>query len=327
MSETKIEKIAVLCSGGDAPGMNAALRAIVRMGSAHGVQVVGIERGYSGLLEGSFRCLEVRSVGNIIHRGGTILCSSRCKEFVQEKAQRRAASILEANEIGALILLGGEGTFKGAHALSRFFHGSLIGIPATIDNDVYGSDYTIGFHTALDTALRAIDQIRDTADSHNRYFFIEVMGRHTGWIALYSGIAGGAEEIVLPEENENIDAAYKRLRDAKQRGKASCIMVLAEGASKENAVDLAKRFEKETQNDCRALILGHQQRGGSPTAIDRTLATELGAFATESALTGKSNVMVGKLEHKLHCVPLEETWSKSKPLDPYLMELQSALAG
>lgn len=321
------KRLAVLTSGGDAPGMNAAIRAVVRIAASRDAEVLGIKRGFKGLLQNEMIPLGVRDVGNIVQLGGTILRSSRCKEFFEREARQRAAEILDQRGIEGLIIIGGDGSFRGAKELAVDWNGKLIGIPGTIDNDIYGSDFTIGFHTAVDTALEAIDKVRDTADAHDRYFFIEVMGRHSGWIGLYAGIAGGAQETLIPEEAQTVEEAYQRLLEGKKRGRKSSIMVMSEGCSGDGAVAIAKRFEEQTGNDCRAVVLGHIQRGGRPVASDRVLATQLGAYATELILEGESGSFVGNLKGELRHFPFEDSWEKKKPLDDYLMKLQEALVG
>ncbi|MCB0355035.1 MAG: 6-phosphofructokinase [Bdellovibrionales bacterium] len=322
-----LKKLAVLTSGGDAPGMNAAIRAVVRIAASRKVEVLGVKRGFRGLLHNEMVHLGVRDVGNIIQLGGTILRSSRCKEFFEREHRRRAAQVLNEREIGGLIIIGGDGSFRGAKEFSEDWNGRLVGIPGTIDNDIYGSDFTIGFHTAVDTALDAIDKVRDTADAHDRYFFIEVMGRHSGWIGLYAGIAGGAQETLIPEETQTVEEAYQRLLEGKKRGRKSSIMVMSEGCSGDGAVAIAKRFEEQTGNDCRAVVLGHIQRGGRPVASDRVLATQLGAYATELIIDGSSGIFVGNHKGALCHYPFEHSWEKKKPVDEYLLKLQEALAG
>jgi 6-phosphofructokinase 1 len=285
--------IGVLTSGGDAPGMNACIRAVVRTAVHYGVDVVGYRFGYKGVVDADSRRLDGRSVSNIIQRGGTILGSSRCKEFETEAGLRRAAVNLRSAGIDALLVIGGEGSLKGALALAAHWNGLIIGIPGTIDNDLGGTDFTIGYFTALDTALGSIDRIRDTAESFDRVFIVEVMGRMAGDIAVGVGVAGGAEEILVPEVPEDMDRITRRLREAKDRGKLSYIIVVAEGFIDGGALDLARRLTEMTSLPCRACVLGHTQRGGSPVAHDRILGTRLGVYAVEAALEGATGVMVG----------------------------------
>ncbi len=289
----RIKTIGVLTSGGDAPGMNACIRAVVRTAVYHGLDVVGYRFGYRGVVSGQSRRLDSRSVSNIIQRGGTILGSSRCDEFETETGQRRAAENLGTAGIDALLVIGGDGSFRGAHALMRHWDGQVIGIPGTIDNDLGGTDFAIGYFTALDTALDSIDRIRDTAEAFDRVFLVEVMGRMSGDIALGVGIAGGAEEILVPEVPQDIDSIARRVREAKARGKLSYIIVVAEGFCKGGAIEVARRLEEVTSFACRACVLGHTQRGGSPVAHDRILGTRLGVYAVEAALEGATGVMVG----------------------------------
>lgn len=320
------KKIAVLTSGGDAPGMNAAIRSIVRVGIARGLEVVGIRRGYQGLLARDLVQLTARDVSNIIQRGGTILKTSRCDEFKTPAGQQKAKTVLEQNRIDGLILIGGDGTFRGGDALGKIWSGQIIGVPGTIDNDVYGTDYTIGFDTAINTALEAIDKIRDTADSHDRIFVVEVMGRHSGFIAQAVGVSGGAEEILVPEEPFDLAEIARRLREGRQRGKTSSIIIVAEGEETGGAVKVAQQLAPLAGYEMRVVILGYLQRGGVPTAADRLLATKLGAYAVDLFLQGATGVMAGEVGGILCAVPLAETWSKKKPLDRYLADLQLQLA-
>lgn len=320
-----IKKIAILTSGGDAPGMNAAVRAIVRTASHYNLQTIGYMEGYSGLLNNNYVQLNNRSVSNIIQRGGTILRSARCKEFRTEDGRKRAADNLSALGVDALLVIGGDGSLRGAHLLQSECGVNVIGLPGTIDNDLYGTDYTIGFFTALDTALESIDKIRDTADAFDRVFLVEVMGRMAGFLALYSGIGGGSEEILVPERPADIETMCAHILAAKQKGKISYIIIVAEGAWQGGATDLAKQLQAKTELECRPCVLGHIQRGGSPDTLDRILATKLGAFAVETALAGHSDVMVGQVSHDLITTPLPQTWENKKELDPYLFKIQEML--
>lgn len=322
----KPKNIALLTSGGDAPGMNAAIRAVVRIGTASGVKVIGIRRGYQGLLSEDFRDFGPRDVSNIIQRGGTILKTSRCKEFETKEGLLRAKEILERNQIDGLIVIGGNGTYRGAYDLSKVWKGKIIGVPGTIDNDIYGTDFTIGYDTAVNTALQAIDKIRDTAESHERMFLVEVMGRHAGFIALDVGISGGAEEILVPEIRTNLQAISKQLCEANLAGKASSLIIVAEGEKEGGAFKIAEKLKKLSGNEYRVVVLGHLQRGGIPTAMDRKIATELGAFAVMQILKGKSGVAVGKVKNSLVTTPLKQTWSNKKKLDPFLLKILPILA-
>ncbi|MGH9322871.1 MAG: 6-phosphofructokinase [Vicinamibacteria bacterium] len=319
-------KIGVLTSGGDAPGMNAAIRSVVRVASSRDSTVVGFRRGYSGLIQGNFHEVTPRGVANILQRGGTILKTERSAEFLDPEGRQKARRVLERNEIAGLVTIGGDGTFRGAHELSKIWKGGVVGVPATIDNDVFGSDETIGFDTALDTALDAIDKIRDTATSHERLFLVEVMGRRSGFIALGVCTAGGAEDIFVPEVSNNLDACCERLVAARKRGKAMSILIVAEGEHEGGAFAVAEKLKAKTGFDYRVTVLGHIQRGGSPTARDRILATKLGAYAVEAIAEGKTDVMVGEIAGRLSTTPLEETWSRKKELDPYLLKLIPVLS-
>ncbi|MDW7980253.1 MAG: 6-phosphofructokinase [Verrucomicrobiales bacterium] len=319
-------RLAVLTSGGDAPGMNAAIRSVVRVGTARGLEVVGIRRGYKGLLTGDMFTLSPRDVSNIIQRGGTILKTSRCEEFKTPEGRQKAKAILEQHKIDGLILIGGDGTFRGGDALGKIWSGQIIGVPGTIDNDVYGTDYTIGYDTAINTALDAIDKIRDTADSHDRIFVVEVMGRHSGFIAQAVGVCGGAEEILVPEEPFDLAEVARRIREGRQRGKTSSIIIVAEGEETGGAVKVAQQLAPLAGYDMRVVILGYLQRGGTPTAADRLLATKLGAYAVDLFIQGATGVMAGEVGGILCATPLTETWSKKKPLDKYLTGLQQQLA-
>ncbi len=327
MQNHKISKIAVLTSGGDAPGMNAAIRAIVRTAIHHQLQVAGVQKGYYGLVHNEFANMNNRSVSNIIQRGGTILRSARCQTFRTEEGQRQAAKNLQSNDIDALFVIGGDGSLQGAHNLANHWPGQIIGLPGTIDNDLSGTDYTIGYFTALDTALDAIDKIRDTADAIDRVFLVEVMGRMAGFIAAGAGVAGGAEEILVPERSVDINALVGDITAAKEKGKVSFIMIVAEGAYPGGATALSIELEKKSGIECRPCILGYIQRGGSPAALDRILATKLGTFSVEQALQGVSGVMTGIINSEFVTTPLKQTWANRKPLDPYLFELQRIMSG
>ncbi len=318
-------RIAILTSGGDAPGMNAAIRASVRVAKSNHWTVFGVNRGYRGLLMGELEEMGSRSVSNIIQRGGTILRSSRCKEFETDEGQATAKKTLEAFGIEGLIVIGGDGSLRGAHKLSQTWNGKIIGVPGTIDNDLYGTDFTIGFDTAVNTALEAIDKIRDTAEAQERYFLIEVMGRHAGYIALEAGIAGGAEEVLVPEISTNLPEIHNRLMKGKQRGKSSSILVVAEGNNEGTAFEIAKKLKQLCGTEYRVVVLGHIQRGGSPTAQDRIIATKLGAYAVDALKEGHTAVMAGEIHGTLCLTPLEETWTKKKALDPYLLRLGMVL--
>lgn len=321
-----MKRLALLTSGGDAPGMNACIRAIVRIACAKGIVPVGVYRGYQGLIDNEMQELSARSVSNIIQRGGTILLTSRCSEFMTEEGRMIAKKNLEARQIDGLIAIGGDGTLSGAIELGKIWPKSIIGAPGTIDNDLYGSDYTIGCDTAVNTALEAIDKIRDTADAHERTFLIEVMGRNCGFNSLQVAISGGAEDVLLPETESNLEQVAKKLADNRMRGKKSSIIIVAEGDDKGGVNQIIEQLKTISDIDCRAVVLGHMQRGGSPTAMDRVLATELGAFAVDRFIAGDSCVMVGKVNNKLVTTPLHDTIHQKKTLDSYQMNLVPLLA-
>ena len=298
--ENKIGKIGVFTSGGDAPGMNAAIRAVVRACAYYKKEAFGIMRGYEGMIEGDFVKLGPRSVGNIIQRGGTILKTARSDEFRTAEGRKRAYENLKEEGIDALVAIGGDGTFAGLHKFYEEHKMPSICIPGTIDNDLPGTDYTIGYDTATNTAVEAIDKIRDTALSHNRLFFVEVMGRNSGYIAMNSGIAGGATAIIIPEEQMTFDQLFNMLGAEKETSKKSNLIVVAEGSKIGDANSLAKRVaERSTYFDIKVTILGHLQRGGTPTYFDRVLASKMGIAAIEGLLNGKKDVMVGVRENKI----------------------------
>jgi 6-phosphofructokinase 1 len=307
--------------------MNACLRAVVRTALFRGAKVTGIAHGYLGLINGLFQELAASSVSNIIQRGGTFLKTARCQEFLSPGGRQMAAEQLRRAGIEGLIAIGGDGTFRGAHDLSEEHQVRVLGVPGTIDNDLYGTDYTIGYDTAVNVALEAIDRIRDTAASHDRIFFIEVMGRQAGFIALQAAIAGGAEQVLLPETPTSLEQVEEVLRAGEQRGKKSMIILVAEGEEQGGALEIARELGRRLpQLECRVCILGHIQRGGAPTANDRVLASKLGAAAVEALLAGESDKMVGEIGEALTLTPLPETWQKKKPLDADLLELASMLA-
>lgn len=295
-----IQKIGVFTSGGDAPGMNAAIRAVVRAGSYYKKEIFGIMRGYEGMIEGDIVKLGARSVGNILQRGGTILKTARSEEFRTAEGRKQAYQSLQKEGIDALIAIGGDGTFTGLHKFQEEYSIPSICIPGTIDNDIAGTDYTIGYDTATNTAVEAIDRIRDTALSHNRLFFIEVMGRNSGYIAINSGIAGGAAMIIIPEENMTFDDLYNALGADEETSKKSNLVVVAEGSKIGGVNELAKKVaERSSYFDIKVTILGHLQRGGPPTYFDRVLASKMGVAAVEGLLHGQNDVMVGIKDNKM----------------------------
>lgn len=322
----KIRRIGVLTSGGDAPGMNAALRAVVRRGIAARLELVGIERGYTGMLRNDFFDLTARSVSNIIQRGGTILKTDRCKEFLEAEGRSKAARHLRSHGVDGLVVIGGDGSFRGAHALCTEHDIPVIGVPGTIDNDLYGTDFTIGFDTAINNAVDAIDKIRDTAAAHERLFLVEVMGRKSGFIALAVGLAAGAEMVVIPEEPMEIDAICQTLESGLERGKASSVVVVAEGDVAGGVFKIAERMKARGGQEVKVVVLGHLQRGGNPTARDRILASTLGAAAVEALLAGKRDVMVGEVNGVAETCPLEETFTRKHPFNRATLELAKVLA-
>lgn len=323
----KISKIAVLTSGGDSPGMNAALRSVVRTCAFHNVECLGVYRGYQGMIEGDFKEMGPRSVNNIINKGGTILKSARSKEFMTVEGRQKAYAHLSNNGVDALVVIGGDGSFTGAEVFNKEFGIPVMGIPGTIDNDIFGTSHTLGFDTALNTVVEAIDKIRDTASSHNRLFFVEVMGRDVGHIALNAGIGAGAEEILIPEEDLGLDRLLDSLQRSKSSGKSSSIVVVAEGDKiGKNVFELKDYVEQNMpEYDVRVSVLGHMQRGGSPTCFDRVLASRLGVKAVESLLEGKSNYMVGLLNDKVELTPLEQAIKGSTEIDLELLRVSDIM--
>ena len=323
-----MKKIAVLTSGGDAPGMNACIRAVVRSGIHYGIEVYGVLRGYDGLINGSFTPMNRRAVSNIIQKGGTVLKSARSKEFITPEGRKKAYKQLKEQGIDGLVVIGGNGTFTGAKLFYEEHGFPVVGVPGTIDNDLYGSDFTIGYDTAVNTALDAIDKIRDTADAHDRVFFIEVMGRDTGYIAVRSAIGGGAEMAMIPERKQPIEGVIAKLREATSKGKGSSIIVVAEGDEAGNAYQIADKVKKEVPElDTKVTMLGHIQRGGAPTASDRVLASRLGLGAVQALRDGKSAVMSGVINHKLVYHTLTDAIEKKKPVNPELVDLVDTLNG
>ncbi|HET8859311.1 6-phosphofructokinase [Marivirga sp.] len=311
----KINRIGVFTSGGDAPGMNAAIRAVVRAGIFYNKEIVGIYRGYEGMIEGDFEEMDVRSVANILQRGGTMLKSARSKEFRTPEGRTKAFKQLKKQNIDAIIGIGGDGSFKGMHHLFLEHGMPYICIPGTIDNDIAGTDYTIGYDTATNTAVEAIDKIRDTALSHNRLFFIEVMGRDSGYIAISSGIAGGAVSIIIPEEETSIDELVEKLNKGGEKNKTSSLVIVAEGGKSGSAMQIAQKVkEKSSYFDTKVTILGHLQRGGTPTYFDRVLASKMGVAAVEGLDAGKTDSMVGIRHHDIIFNKFEEIMKQPKDI-------------
>ena len=321
-----INRIGVLTSGGDSPGMNACIRAVVRTAIYHGIHVVGIIRGYAGLIEGDVKEMGVSSVSNIIQRGGTILKTARSEEFKTPEGRSQAFENIKKWDIDALIAIGGDGTYRGASDFIRDYNVPVIGLPGTIDNDIYGTDFTIGYDTAINIALDAVDRIRDTASSHERIFFVEVMGRNSGFIALDVGVAGGAEAILIPETPTNIDNLCDVLVKGWKRGKSSSIIIVAEGDDAGNSYTIAEKVKEKTGLDYRVTVLGHIQRGGSPTARDRILASKIGSSAVESIKNGMSGVMIGEIQGKILPTELSTIWSNKKSVDTNLCHLAEILS-
>ncbi len=317
-----MKNIGVFTSGGDAPGMNACVRAVVRTGLSLGLNVYGIRYGYNGMITGDISPMQSYSVSNILQKGGTILKSARSEEFMTEEGRKKAYDQLKKHNIDGLVAIGGDGTFTGANIFYEEHGIPTVGAPGTIDNDLYGSDYTIGFDTAVNTALEAVDKIRDTANSHDRVFFIEVMGRHSGHIAVQSGIGGGAELVMVPETSTTIQDVIDTLNKGRDKEKTSAIVIVAEGDEQGNAHEIANKvMEKLPKLDIRVSTLGHLQRGGSPTSHDRILASRLGLAAVEGLIDGKSNVMAGIIDNEVVYTSFKLAISKSKPIDSELMRL------
>jgi 6-phosphofructokinase 1 len=323
----KVTKIGVLTSGGDAPGMNAAIRAVVRTGLYHNMEVFGIMRGYQGMIDDDIVPMHSRSVANIIQRGGTILKTARCVEFYEPEGRKKAYENLKKHGIDGLVIIGGDGSFRGAQKFSNEFDIPCIGLPGTIDKDIAGSDFTIGFDTAVNTAIEAIDKIRDTADAHDRLFIIEVMGRDAGYIALHSGIATGAEHILIPETKTDLELVIDSLEEKERRKKLVNMIVVAEGDETGGGNEVAAVIKKRLPHlDTRVCILGHIQRGGSPTCLDRLIASRLGYAAVDSLIEGKHNTMIGIMNNKLHYTPLDKAVKAKQRISDEWMKIVKILA-
>lgn len=324
---SSIRKIAVFTSGGDAPGMNAAIRAVVRSAIYYNLQVSGIYRGYEGMIEGDIVPFTARSVNHILQRGGTILKSARCKDFMTEDGRQKAFEKLKSHGVDAVVAIGGDGTFAGAHCFGNEHDIPIIGIPCTIDNDLTGTDYTVGFDTALNTVVEAVDKIRDTAASHNRLFFVEVMGRDAGFIAARSGLASGALAILIPERKMAIEDLVERLNDARRHNKSSSIVIVAEGGESGNATEIAEKVtEMAPYYETKVTILGHIQRGGSPSCYDRNLASWLGVAAVEKLMKGQRDGMVGVVNHKVIFTPFAEASAHKLTIDPEFLRIADILS-
>ena len=320
-----MKSLAVLTSGGDAPGMNAGIRATVRTAISRGLSVFGVRRGYQGLIEDDIVRMKSTDVSNILQRGGTILHTARSEEFRTPEGRAAAAGNLQKRKIDGLVVFGGDGSFRGANDLQREHGIRVIGAPATIDNDIWGTDFTIGFDTAVNTALEAIDKVRDTAAAHDRLFIVEVMGRNAGFIALEVGIGTGAEGILIPETKTDIPGIARQLQTRMSEGRTSSILVVAEGDEEGNAYEIAAKIEKQSGLKSRVTILGHVQRGGSPTAADRMLASKLGYASVEALLDDAAPCMVGIEEGTIVRHPLADAWTRKKELDALLLSLVTAL--
>jgi 6-phosphofructokinase 1 len=323
----KLNRIGVFTSGGDSPGMNAAIRAVVRTGLNYGVEVYGIMRGYDGMIKGDFKLLKSSDVSGIIQRGGTILQSARSEDFRTYEGRQKAYNNLVANSIEGIVAIGGDGTFTGANAFNKEFGIPVIGVPGTIDNDLYGSDATIGYDTAMNTVIDAVDKLKDTAGSHNRLFFVEVMGRDAGFIALNTGIATGAESILIPETVTYLDDLIITLKDIKRKGKTSAIIIVAEGDDLGGAYEVAAKVkELDSSYSTRVTILGHVQRGGSPSVADRVLASRLGFEAVEALNLGYNKVMVGMVHNKVKYTPLDHAIKHHNEIDKELLRVARILS-
>tara|TARA_B100001769_G_C22061137_1_gene570723 strand:- start:326 stop:1303 length:978 start_codon:yes stop_codon:yes gene_type:complete len=323
-----IKKIGVLTSGGDAPGMNAAVRSVVRSCVYNNVKITGILFGYQGIIDNKMKPMDARSVNNIINKGGTILKTARCEEFRSENGRKKAYDNIKKNEIDALVVIGGDGTFTGSMIFQKEFSIPIIGIPGTIDNDIYGTQFTIGYDTALNTVVNAIDKIRDTAISHNRLFFVEVMGRDAGHIAINAGIGAGAEEILVPEANMGLERLLDSLKRSEKSGKSSSIVVVAEGdKTGKNVFEIASYIEKNMpEYEVRVSVMGHMQRGGSPSCFDRVLASRMGVYAVEKLLSGESNSMIGVINNEMTLCPLEKAIKGKSEINKNLIRVSDILS-
>lgn len=324
----KINKIAVMTSGGDSPGMNAAIRSVVRTCAYYSKECIGVYRGYQGMIEGDFTTLTARNINNIINKGGTILKSARSDEFRTPEGRKKAFKQLKDNNIDGLVVIGGDGSFTGGVVFNKEYNFPVIGIPGTIDNDIFGTSHTIGYDTALNTAVEAIDKIRDTASSHNRLFFVEVMGRDAGFIALNAGVGAGAEEILIPEENLGLERLLESLVKSRKSGKSSSIVVVAEGdKSGKNVFELAEYVEENMpEYDVRVSVLGHMQRGGTPSCFDRVLASRLGVKAVEMIIENKTNLMIGLKNNTVITTDLEEAITGGHEINKELLRVSDIMS-
>lgn len=322
-----MKRIGVLTSGGDSPGMNAGIRAVVRAAHYYKIEIVGVERGFKGLMNAELRPLTARSVSGLMKRGGTMLRTARCAEFYEADGRAKAAHTLRAHEIEGLVVIGGGGSYRGASLLEKEHGIRCIGMPGTIDNDIGGTDFTIGFDTALNTAIEAIDRIHDTADSHDRIFFVEVMGRNSGYLAIMCAIAGGAESVLVPETPTDIDALIERLRKTKAAGKTSSIVIVAEGDEAGDASAIARLVAERSEfTETRVTVIGHLQRGGNPSAFDRILASRLGVRAVEALVEGKSGLMTAIEANEVTLRPMSDAWETRSEFDSSYLKLAEILA-
>jgi 6-phosphofructokinase 1 len=322
----RMKRVGVLTSGGDSAGMNAAIRAVVRTALTYNLKVSGIKRGYEGLIEDDIVDMDYNSVSGILSLGGTILYSARSEAFYKPEGRKKAAENLKNRGIEGLVVIGGDGSFQGAHKLYKEYSFQVVGIPGTIDNDIGGTEYTIGYDTACNIALEAIDKIRDTAQSHGRVFLVEVMGKHAGYIALDTGIAAGAEDILIPEVTTNVEAVAKKLCDGIKKGWRSAVVVVAEGDDAGGAFEISKRLKEKVGRDIRVTILGHIQRGGQPTAVDRINASRLGVAAVDMLISGQTDVMVGIVSGRVVSTNLSMTWTQKKGVDTDLIRIAKLLS-
>ena len=323
---SRMEKIGLLTSGGDSAGMNAAIRAVVKTALSLGLTVFGIKRGYEGLIEGDMVRMDYASVSGILSRGGTILYSARSRDFYKPEGRKRAMDTIRSEGIEGLIIIGGDGSFQGAHALYSEYSLPVVGIPGTIDNDIGGTDYTIGYDTACNIALDALDNIKDTAESHGRIFLVEVMGKHAGYIALDTGIAAGAEDILIPEVTTDVERVASNLAECMNQGRRSAIIVVAEGDDAGGAFKISDYLQEKTGRDIRVTILGHIQRGGKPTSIDRINASRLGVAAVDMLTAGQTDIMVGIVSGRVVTTKLEETWTRKKGIDSDMIRIAGLLS-
>jgi 6-phosphofructokinase 1 len=326
--QDQINRIGVLTSGGDAPGMNAAIRAVVRSCVYYGIEPFGIYRGYEGLIENDIEQMDAGSVKHIIHQGGTILKSARSPQFKTKEGMAQAWENIQEHELDALVVIGGDGTFKGAMEFGNKYDFPIVGIPGTIDNDIYGTDFAIGFDTALNTVVEAVDKIRDTATSHNRLFFIEVMGRDAGFIAMYSGIGGGAEEVLIPEKDRGIEQLFESLERTSKRNKSSRLVIVAEGDKNGSVYDLEEQVKEQfgDRYETKVTILGHVQRGGRPSCGDRVLASRLGVLSVEALRDGKRDIMVGIRNRKVEYTELDHATKRNPKMDKELVRVADIIS-